>query len=155
MRHFLRLFSWGRPGSKVKTMVWIQLIAAGLLEVVWAFTMKQSHGFTRMGYSAVTVLAMIGSVWLLARTMQVLPLGTAYVVWTGIGSVGAFALGLAILGETASPARIGAAVMIIGGIILMKLGGRTRILGMAAGQGRAGIDWFRPLFLREWKGRGR
>ena len=103
-------------------MVWIQLVAAGLLEVVWAYTMKQSNGFSRLGYSAVTVVAMIGSFWLLARAMQVLPLGTAYVVWTGIGSVGAFALGLALLGESASPARIAAAVMIIGGIILMKVG---------------------------------
>ncbi len=103
-------------------MVWIQLIIAGLLEVVWAYTLKQSNGFSRLGYSAVTVVAMIGSFWLLARAMQVLPLGTAYVVWTGIGSVGAFALGLALLGESASPARIAAAVMIIGGIILMKVG---------------------------------
>ncbi len=103
-------------------MVWIQLVAAGLLEVVWAYTLKQSNGFSRLGYSAVTVVAMIGSFWLLARAMQVLPLGTAYVVWTGIGSVGAFALGLALLGESASPARIAAAVMIIGGIILMKVG---------------------------------
>ena len=103
-------------------MVWIQLIIAGLLEVVWAYTLKQSNVFSRLGYSAVTVVAMIGSFWLLARAMQVLPLGTAYVVWTGIGSVGAFALGLALLGESASPARIAAAVMIIGGIILMKVG---------------------------------
>lgn len=103
-------------------MVWIQLIIAGLLEVVWAYTLKQSNGFSRLGYSAVTVVAMIGSFWLLARAMQVLPLATAYVVWTGIGSVGAFALGLALLGESASPARIAAAVMIIGGIILMKVG---------------------------------
>lgn len=103
-------------------MVWIQLVAAGLLEVVWAYTLKQSHGFSRLGYSAVTVVAMIASFWLLARAMQVLPLGTAYVVWTGIGSVGAFALGIALLGESANPARIAAAVMIIGGIVLMKVG---------------------------------
>lgn len=103
-------------------MVWGQLIAAGLLEVVWAYTLKQSDGFSRLGYSAVTVIAMIGSFWLLARVMQVLPLGTAYVVWTGIGSVGAFLLGLTILGESANPARIAAAAMIVGGIILMKLG---------------------------------
>lgn len=101
-------------------MIWLQLIVAGLLEVVWAYTLKQSHGFTRLGYSAVTVVAMIGSFWLLARAMQVLPLGTAYVVWTGIGSVGAFILGITLLGEAASVMRIAAAVMIVGGIILMK-----------------------------------
>lgn len=101
-------------------MIWLQLVIAGLLEVVWAYTLKQSHGFSRPGYSAVTLIAMAGSFWLLARAMQVLPLGTAYVVWTGIGSVGAFILGLALLGESASPMRILAAVMIVGGIVLMK-----------------------------------
>ncbi|MFD1797062.1 QacE family quaternary ammonium compound efflux SMR transporter [Paracoccus aurantiacus] len=102
-------------------MIWLQLITAGLLEVVWAYTLKQSHGFTRLGYSAVTVAAMIASFWLLARAMQVLPLGTAYVVWTGIGSVGAFILGITLLGEAASVMRIAAAAMIVGGIVLMKL----------------------------------
>ena len=101
-------------------MIWVQLVVAGLLEVVWASSMKQSDGFSRPGYSAVTIVAMIASFWLLARAMTVLPLGTAYVIWTGIGSVGAFILGLVLLGETASPARIGAAVMIVGGILLMK-----------------------------------
>lgn len=101
-------------------MIWTQLVVAGLLEVVWAYTMKMSHGFSRPGYTAVTIVAMIASFWLLSRAMAVLPLGTAYVVWTGIGSVGAFILGLALLGESASPMRILAAVMIVGGIVLMK-----------------------------------
>ncbi len=101
-------------------MIWMQLIVAGLLEVVWAYTMKMSHGFTRPAYTAVTIVAMIASFWLLSRAMQVLPLGTAYVVWTGIGSVGAFILGLVLLGESASPMRILAAVLIVGGIVLMK-----------------------------------
>lgn len=110
----------GRPESKGNTMIWMQLVIAGLLEVVWAYTMKMSHGFSRPGYTAVTIVAMIASFWLLSRAMAVLPLGTAYVVWTGIGSVGAFILGLALLGESASPMRILAAVMIVGGIVLMK-----------------------------------
>ncbi len=101
-------------------MIWTQLIVAGLLEVVWAYTMKMSHGFTRPAYTAVTIVAMIASFWLLSRAMQVLPLGTAYVVWTGIGSVGAFILGLVLLGESASPMRLLAAVLIVGGIVLMK-----------------------------------
>ncbi|WP_434802212.1 DMT family transporter [Paracoccus sediminicola] len=109
----------GQP-KRVIPMIWVQLVVAGLLEVVWAYSMKQSDGFSRPGYSAVTIVAMIASFWLLARAMTVLPLGTAYVIWTGIGSVGAFILGLVLLGETASPARIGAAVMIVGGILLMK-----------------------------------
>ena len=114
--------SFGTALTNEDAIVWIQLVTAGLLEVVWAYTLKKSHGFSRLGYSVVTVIAMIGSFWLLARAMQVLPLGTAYVVWTGIGSVGAFVLGLALLGETASPARIAAAIMIVGGSILMKVG---------------------------------
>lgn len=101
-------------------MIWMQLIVAGLLEVVWAYTMKMSHGFTRPTYTAVTIVAMIASFWLLSRAMQVLPLGTAYVVWTGIGSVGAFILGLVLLGKSASPMQILAAVLIVGGIVLMK-----------------------------------
>ena len=103
-------------------MIWLQLVAAGLLEVLWAYTMKMSQGFSRPAYSTVTIVAMIASFWLLARVMRVLPLGTAYVVWTGIGSVGAFLLGIALLGEAANPTRIAAAVMIVGGILLMKLG---------------------------------
>ncbi|WBU52436.1 multidrug efflux SMR transporter [Paracoccus sp. SCSIO 75233] len=101
-------------------MIWLQLVIAGLLETVWAYTMKQSHGFSRLGYSAVTIIAMIVSFWLLSRAMRELPLGTAYVVWTGIGSVGAFLLGLFLLGESASPLRLAAAAMIVGGILLMK-----------------------------------
>lgn len=103
-------------------MIWVQLVIAGLLEVVWAYTLKQSNGLTRSGYTLVTVIAMAGSIWLLARAMRVLPLGTAYVVWTGIGSVGAFVLGLAVLGEAASFTRIVAAIMIVGGIVMMKVG---------------------------------
>ncbi|MDO5644035.1 MAG: multidrug efflux SMR transporter [Paracoccus sp. (in: a-proteobacteria)] len=103
-------------------MVWVQLFAAGLLEVVWAYTLKQSFGFTRPGYSIATFAAMAGSFWLLARAMTVLPLGTAYVVWTGIGSAGAFLVGIMILGESASPLRVLAAVLILAGIVLMKAG---------------------------------
>ncbi|WBU59291.1 DMT family transporter [Paracoccus albus] len=102
-------------------MIWGQLVIAGLLETVWAFTMKKSEGFSRLGYSTITIIAMIASFWLLARSMRELPLGTAYVVWTGIGSVGAFLLGLTLLGESASPMRLGAAAMIVGGILLMKV----------------------------------
>ena len=66
-------------------MAWIALFVAGLLEVVWAFTMKQSAGFTRLGPSLVTLVAMIASVALLSYSMRTLPLGTAYTIWTGIG----------------------------------------------------------------------
>ena len=102
-------------------MAWVVLIVAGLLEVVWAFAMKQSHGFTRLGPSVVTAVAMLLSVGLLAWTMRTLPLGTAYAVWTGVGAVGAFVAGVVFLGESASALRLVAAALIVGGLALMKL----------------------------------
>ena len=101
-------------------MAWIVLFIAGILEIVWAFYMKQSDGFTRLVPSAITLLAMIASFSLLAFAMRSLPLGTAYTIWTGIGAVGAFAVGILVLGEAANPLRMVAAVLIIGGIVLMK-----------------------------------
>jgi quaternary ammonium compound-resistance protein SugE len=102
-------------------MAWITLIAAGLLEIVWAVAMKQSDGFTRPLPTAIMVVGMAASVWLLALAMRTLPLGTAYTVWTGIGAVGAFVVGIVALGEAATPARITAAAMITAGLVLMKL----------------------------------
>lgn len=102
-------------------MAWLTLIIAGFLEVVWAFSMKQSEGFTRLWPSLVTLGTMILSFALLSWSMRVLPLGTAYTIWTGIGAVGAFIVGITILGEAATPLRIFAALLIVGGLILMKL----------------------------------
>lgn len=102
-------------------MAWFCLIIAGLLEVVWAYAMKLSDGFSRPIPSLVTVATMIASFGLLSYAMRSLPLGTAYTIWTGIGAVGAFALGVVALGEEASLMRIGAAVLIVSGLALMKL----------------------------------
>ncbi|CAK7024373.1 quaternary ammonium compound efflux SMR transporter SugE [Kerstersia gyiorum] len=102
-------------------MAWIYLVVAGLLEVIWAYTMKLSDGFTRLNYSFITLVAMIASFGLLAVAMKSLPLGTAYTIWTGIGAVGAFVVGILMLGEVASPMRILAAGLIVGGLVLMKL----------------------------------
>jgi quaternary ammonium compound-resistance protein SugE len=102
-------------------MAWLLLLIAGALEIVWAFAMKQSAGFTHLGYSAMTIGAMIASIVLLSFSMQTLPLGTAYTVWTGIGAVGAFVVGIAVLGEAATMQRILAAALIIAGLVLMKL----------------------------------
>ncbi|MBN8726092.1 MAG: QacE family quaternary ammonium compound efflux SMR transporter [Xanthomonadales bacterium] len=102
-------------------MAWILLVAAGLLEIVWAFTMKLSDGFTRIGYSAITFATLIASFGLLSRAMKSLPLGTAYTIWTGIGAMGAFVVGILVLGEAASPMRMLAATLIVGGLVLMKL----------------------------------
>lgn len=103
------------------TMAWIFLVGAGLLEIVWAFAMKQSLGFTRLVPSFVTFVSMAGSFALLAFAMRTLPLGTAYTIWTGIGAIGAFLIGIAVLGEVASPMRLAAAGLIVSGLLLMKL----------------------------------
>ena len=102
-------------------MAWVYLGIAGLLEIVWAFTMKQSDGFTRLGYSVITIAATIASFVLLSVSLKSLPLGTAYTIWTGIGAVGAFVVGIVVLGEVASPMRILAAALIVSGLLLMKL----------------------------------
>lgn len=101
-------------------MSWFYLLLAGLLEIVWAFAMKQSEGFSRPGATVITIIAMLASFGFLAAAMRTLPLGTAYAIWTGIGAVGAFALGILVLGEAASPMRLAAAGMIVGGLVLMK-----------------------------------
>lgn len=106
-------------------MAWIMLMFAGVLEVVWAYTMKQSDGFTRLRPTVITLVSMIASFALLSASMRTLPLGTAYTIWTGIGAIGSFAIGIAVLGEPASPARLVAAVLIVAGLVLMKLSSPT------------------------------
>lgn len=102
-------------------MAWVLLVIAGLFEVVWAYSMKVSEGFSRLGPSILTIVFMIASFALLSYVMKTLPLGTAYTVWTGIGAVGSFLVGILILGEPASAMRMLAAVLIISGLVLMKL----------------------------------
>lgn len=102
-------------------MAWVLLLAAGLLEILWAFTMKLSQGFTRFGPTVVTLIAMLGSFALLSISMKTPPLGTAYTVWTGIGAVGAFLVGVAVLGEPLTTGRVLAASLIVAGLVLMKL----------------------------------
>jgi quaternary ammonium compound-resistance protein SugE len=112
----------GRPGVTRRFIVaWVILFVAGILEVVWAFYMKKSDGFTLVVPAAITLVAMIASFALLSIAMRTLPLGTAYAVWTGIGAVGAFLLGIVVLGEAATPMRLAAAALIVAGIGLMKL----------------------------------
>jgi len=102
-------------------MAWILLFVAGVFEVVWAYYMKQSSGFTRLVPTLITVATMIVSFLLLSFAMRSLPLGTAYTVWTGIGAVGTFAVGVAVLGEPANTLRVVAAALIVGGLVLMRL----------------------------------
>lgn len=104
-------------------MAWISLFIAGLLEVGWAYSMKLSNGFSNLAASAATIVMMIASVGLLSLAMRSLPLGTAYTIWTGIGAVGSFVVGIMFLGEQVSVMRVAAAVLIISGLLLMKLSG--------------------------------
>ena len=102
-------------------MAWIVLIFAGVFEIVWAYTMKMSEGFTKLTPSIITIFFMILSFVLLAYAMKTLPLGTAYTIWTGIGAIGSFLVGIFVLGEPTSAMRMLAAVLIISGLVLMKL----------------------------------
>ncbi|MDW6025588.1 multidrug efflux SMR transporter [Mesorhizobium sp. BAC0120] len=102
-------------------MVWIYLFAAGILEVVWAYAMKLSEGFTRPWPTTITIAAMIASFSLLSIAMRSLPLGTAYAIWTGIGAVGAFLVGIAVLGEELTLMRVLGVALITSGLVVLKL----------------------------------
>ncbi|SPL70055.1 quaternary ammonium compound efflux SMR transporter SugE [Acinetobacter stercoris] len=102
-------------------VAWITLLLAGLFEIVWAYSMKLSEGFSKLTPSVITIFFMILSFGLLAYAMKSLPLGTAYTIWTGIGAIGSFLVGIFVLGEPATAMRMVAAVLIISGLILMKL----------------------------------
>lgn len=101
-------------------MAWIMLLLAGLLEIVWAYSMKLSEGFSRPIPAIITIITMIASFALLSLSMRTLPLGTAYIIWTGIGAVGAFVVGIVVFGETLSAMRVVAAALIVCGLVLMK-----------------------------------
>ncbi len=102
-------------------MAWFYLLLAGALEIVWAYTLKQSQGFTRLVPTLITIGSLSASLLFLSLSLRALPLGTAYAIWTGIGAVGTFVLGIALLGEPASALRLAAAGLIVSGLVLMKL----------------------------------
>jgi len=100
---------------------WLVLVASGVFETVWAVGLKSTEGFTRLVPSVVVLAAMAVSVYGLSLAMRVLPVGTAYVVWTGIGSVGAVLFGILVLGEPRTAARLACIVLILAGIVGLKL----------------------------------
>jgi quaternary ammonium compound-resistance protein SugE len=100
---------------------WLLLTIAGLLEVVWAIAMKRSEGFTKPGASAITIVAMLASFYLLARAMKVLPLGTAYPIWVGIGAVGAAIAGAILFKDRFTLAHAGFVALIVVGIVGLKV----------------------------------
>jgi quaternary ammonium compound-resistance protein SugE len=102
-------------------MSWFYLIVAGLLEVAWAVGLKYTHGFSRLWPSVFTLVTMAGSVAMLGIALRALPLGTAYAVWTGIGTIGTALVGMLVLGEPAGAVRLGAIALIAAGIVGLKL----------------------------------
>ncbi len=102
-------------------MPWIMLVVAGFLEVAWAYSMKLSEGFTKPAPTSLTLVLMVASFGLLSFSMRTLPLGTAYTIWTGIGAIGAFVVGILALGEQLTFLRVAAALLIVSGLVLMKL----------------------------------
>ena len=104
-----------------ETRAWFYVIIAGLFEVVWAIGLKYSEGFSRPAPSAITAFAMVASMWLLAQAIRVLPAGTSYAVWVGIGAVGTAMLGIILLGESRQPLRLASIALIVVGIVGLKL----------------------------------
>jgi quaternary ammonium compound-resistance protein SugE len=102
-------------------MAWLILVLAGLLEIGWAVGLKYTAGFTRLVPTSLTVVSMVGSVALLGLSLKALPLGTAYAVWTGIGTLGTAALGVVLFGESASLARLACIGLIVVGIAGLKV----------------------------------
>ena len=102
-------------------MAWIYLTIAGVLEIVWAIGLKYTEGFSRLVPSAITIVAMIASVWFLAAALKTIPVGTGYAVWTGIGAVGTAILGIALFSEPATAARLACIALIVAGIVGLKI----------------------------------
>jgi len=102
-------------------MAWVFLFLAGLFEIGWAMGLKQTEGFTRFVPSLLTVVIMVLSIGLLGIALKTLPLGTAYAIWTGIGTVGTVIAGMMIHGEPVSALRLGCVVLIVTGIAGLKL----------------------------------
>ena len=104
-------------------MAWIYLVVAGLFEVVWAIGLKYTEGWTRLWPSVGTLAAMVVSFWCLSQSLRSIPICTGYAIWTGIGAVGAAALGIVLFGDSASWPRLLCIGLIVSGVIGLKLVG--------------------------------
>jgi quaternary ammonium compound-resistance protein SugE len=104
-------------------MAWLLLLVAAGFEIAFAAAIKPSDGFTRLWPSLAVVVFGSISVLLLSKTLDRLPVGTAYAAWTGLGSVGVVALGIAVFGEPVTPIRLGCIALIVAGIIGLRLAG--------------------------------
>lgn len=106
-------------------MAWVVLFIAGLLEVGWAVALKYANGFTRFWPSVATIVSLAGSMGLLALALRTLPLGTAYAVWTGIGTIGTALLGIVLFREPATAMRLFCIALILAGIVGLRLASRA------------------------------
>jgi quaternary ammonium compound-resistance protein SugE len=104
-------------------LAWLLLVLSGLLDVAWAVSVKYADGYTRPGWSVLSLVLLVAFITLLGQSLKILPLGTAYAVWTGIGALGSLALGVALFGENLDPLRVGSALVVLGGIVGLKLAG--------------------------------
>jgi len=102
-------------------MAWIYLCIAGLLEILWAISLKHSDGFSNLRWSLWTVVGMISSFYFLAQSLKTIPVGTAYAIWTGIGAAGTAILGIILFSESAALPRLACIAVIVAGIVGLKL----------------------------------
>ena len=110
-------------GRMSQNAAWAALLAAGVLDVLWAVSMKYAAGYTRLGWSLLSLLLLASFVILLGRSLEVVPVGTAYAVWTGIGAVGTVVAGIVLFGESLDATRVGCIALVAVGIIGLKLHG--------------------------------
>ncbi|MDT2021792.1 multidrug efflux SMR transporter [Methylocella sp. CPCC 101449] len=103
-----------------QSAAWLWLVVAGLCDVAWAIAMKYAQGYTRPGWTLLSLLLLGIFVYLLGRTLDVLPVGTAYAVWTGIGAVGTVVMGVWLFGETLHPLRLAGVALVVAGIVALK-----------------------------------
>ncbi|MET4272453.1 MULTISPECIES: multidrug efflux SMR transporter [unclassified Bradyrhizobium] len=104
-----------------QSMAWLMLVIAGLLDVGWAISMKYAEGYTRSGWSVVSLVLLVAFVVLLGRALKVLEVGVAYSVWTGIGAAGTFVMGVALFGEALSAMKLAGIALVLMGIVAIKL----------------------------------
>jgi quaternary ammonium compound-resistance protein SugE len=102
-------------------MAWTFLIVAGFLEIVWAITLRYTEGLTNIYWGAVTIVSGLASFYCLAQAIKTIPIGTGYAVWTGIGAIGVFAMGILLFGEPRTAGRIASVALIVFGIVGLKL----------------------------------
>jgi quaternary ammonium compound-resistance protein SugE len=100
---------------------WLALLAAGVLDVAWAISMKYAEGYTKLGWTVVSLVLLAAFVFLLGRSLQVLPVGTAYALWTGIGAAGTAIAGIYLFDESLDAVRLGAIGLIVAGVLILKI----------------------------------